>query len=43
MNEKTKISALKGIGEKTEQNFQKMEIYTVGAMLHHYPRGYDVY
>lgn len=43
MNEHSKISALKGIGEKTEKLFQKAGIYTVGDLIHYYPRGYDVY
>lgn len=43
MNEKSKISELKGIGEKTEKLFQKMGVYTVGDLLRYFPRGYDVY
>lgn len=43
MNERTGISELKGIGEKTEKLFQKMGVFTVGDLLHFYPRGYDVY
>ena len=37
------IIKIKGIGEKAEKNFQRMDIYTVGDLLEHYPRGYDVY
>ena len=43
MNEQTKISQIKGVGEKTEQLFHKLNIFNVGDLLHHYPRGYDVY
>ena len=43
MDVHTKISALKGIGEKTEQIFQKAGIYTVGDLIQYFPRGYDVY
>ena len=43
MNEQSKISELKGVGEKTEKLFQKMGIYTVGDLLRYFPRGYDVY
>lgn len=43
MNERTKISELKGIGEKTEKIFQKAGISTVGELFHYYPRGYEVY
>lgn len=43
MNEDSKISALKGIGEKTEALFVKAGIRTIGGLLRYYPRGYDVY
>ena len=43
MQEQTKINAIKGIGEKTEQLFSKIGVYTVGDLIHYYPRGYDVY
>lgn len=43
MNEDSKISALKGIGEKTEALFVKAGIRTIGELLRYYPRGYDVY
>lgn len=43
MNERTGISELKGIGEKTEKLFNKLGVYTVGDLLRHYPRGYDIY
>jgi ATP-dependent DNA helicase RecG len=43
MNEHSKISTLKGIGEKTEALFEKAGVCTIGDLLRYYPRGYDVY
>lgn len=43
IDEYSKISTLKGIGEKTESLFHKARIRTVGELLRYYPRGYDVY
>lgn len=43
MNEQSKVSGLKGIGEKTEKLFQKLNIYTIGELLRYYPRTYDIY
>ncbi len=43
MNEKTGITELKGIGEKTGALFAKLGIFTVGDLIRCYPRGYDVY
>lgn len=43
MNEQSRISELKGIGEKTERLFQKLNIYTVGDLLRYYPRKYEIY
>ena len=43
MVETTDIRELKGIGEKTQQLFAKLNIYTVGDLIRYYPRGYDVY
>ena len=37
------IVAIKGIGEKTQKNFEKLDIRTVGDLLEHYPRDYDEY
>ncbi|HAU87979.1 MAG TPA: ATP-dependent DNA helicase RecG [Lachnospiraceae bacterium] len=37
------ITAVKGIGEKTQKGLAKLEIYTVQDLLEHYPRNYDVY
>lgn len=43
MNENSKISDLKGIGDKTEALFAKAGVRTVGDLLRFYPRGYDIY
>lgn len=43
MNEYSKIRELKGIGDKTDKLFQKLNIHTVGDLLHYYPRSYDIY
>lgn len=43
MNEQSRISELKGIGEKTERLFQKLNIYTIGDLLRYYPRDYEIY
>ncbi len=43
MNERTGITQLKGIGEKTGALFAKIGVSTVGELLRYYPRGYDVY
>ena len=43
MKETDSILKIKGIGEKAQQKFQKLDIYTVGDLLEHYPRNYDVY
>lgn len=43
MNEHSKISEIKGIGEKTEKLFQKLNIFTVGDLLRYYPRKYEIY
>lgn len=37
------VIRIKGVGEKTEKNYAKLNIYTVGDLLEHYPRTYDVY
>src|SRR5665647_2491830 len=38
-----RISVIKGIGEKTEKDFNKMGMYTVEDIIQHYPRGYDMF
>lgn len=43
MIEATKITQLKGIGEKTEKLFAKLGVETVGDLIRYYPHGYDVY
>jgi len=43
MIETTNIRELKGIGEKAQQLFNKLNIYTVGDLIRYYPRGYEVY
>ena len=37
------IIQIKGIGEKAKKNYEKMNIFTIGDLLEHYPRDYDVY
>lgn len=37
------ITAVKGIGEKTQKGLAKLEIFTVQDLIEHYPRNYDVY
>ncbi len=38
-----KITALKGIGDKTALLFNKCGVYTCGDLLTYYPRGYDLF
>jgi ATP-dependent DNA helicase RecG len=38
-----RITVIKGIGEKTEKDFNKMGIFIVDDVIKHYPRGYDVF
>ncbi|MDD6193678.1 MAG: ATP-dependent DNA helicase RecG [Lachnospiraceae bacterium] len=35
------LRQVKGVGEKTEQLFQKLGVYTVGDILLHFPRTYE--
>lgn len=37
------ISVIKGIGEKTEKNLNKLNLFKVNQLLEHYPRNYDIY
>ncbi|MCR5624278.1 MAG: ATP-dependent DNA helicase RecG [Lachnospiraceae bacterium] len=37
------INSIKGIGEKTANNYKKLNIETVGDLLSHFPRAYDKY
>lgn len=41
MNQSSPLTVLKGIGEKTEKNFQKAGIFTLGDLINYFPRGYD--
>ena len=43
MKETESIRSLKGVGEKTEALFHRLGIYSVGDLLHDYPRDYDVF
>ena len=43
MNENSKISTLKGIGDKTQALFEKAGVGTLSELLRYYPRGYDIY
>ncbi len=43
MNDQTPIIQVKGIGEKTQKLFQKLDIHTVGDLIRHYPRDYEVF
>ncbi len=38
-----KISELKGIGDKTEKLFNRLNVFTAEDLLNFYPRTYDVY
>jgi ATP-dependent DNA helicase RecG len=37
------VREVKGIGEKTEQLFAKLGVYTVYDLVHFYPRSYEIY
>lgn len=41
--QKHSLRELKGIGEKTERLFQKLNMDSIEDLLQYYPRGYDVY
>ena len=43
MNEYSRMRDLKGVGEKSEKLFQKLNIHTVGDLIRFYPRSYDIY
>lgn len=43
MNENSSIGQLKGVGEKTSQQFAKLQIYTVGDLIRYFPKRYEVY
>ncbi|MEG2782283.1 MAG: ATP-dependent DNA helicase RecG, partial [Oscillospiraceae bacterium] len=41
MLENTKIKFLKGVGEKRAEQFYRLGVYSVDALLHFYPRAYE--
>lgn len=41
MNQNTPIIEVKGVGEKTQKLFDKLNIQTVGELIAHYPRDYE--
>lgn len=43
MERNTPIIELKGVGEKTQKLFQKLDIDTVGDLLTAYPRDYEIF
>lgn len=43
MERNTPIIELKGVGEKTQKLFQKLDIETVGDLLTAYPRDYEIF
>lgn len=43
MNKHTPIVEIKGVGEKTQALFRKLEIQTVGDLLAAYPKDYEVF
>lgn len=43
MNFSSKITELKGIGEKNALLFQKLNIETLGELVHHFPKDFELY
>lgn len=43
MKQTEDVRCIKGIGAKTAELLQKLDIYTVGDLLSYYPRSYDTY
>lgn len=43
MNRNTPVIDLKGVGEKTQRLFEKLNIVTVGDLLRSYPKDYEVF
>ena len=41
MNISSPITAIKGVGEKTKESFEKLGVYTVGDILLYFPRDYE--
>lgn len=40
MDPASKITEIKGVGQRRAKLYEKLGIYTVGDLLEHYPRGY---
>ena len=43
MKEDTSLLQLKGIGEKTEKLFRRLELATVGDLIRYYPKDYETF
>lgn len=43
MNVSDRVDSVKGIGEKTQQLFEKLGVQTVGQLLTYYPREYETF
>lgn len=43
MEKTAAVTTLKGVGEKTGKLFEKAGILTVGDLIRHYPRNYDIF
>ena len=43
MNQDTLVIEVKGVGEKTQKLFQKLNILPVGELLRSYPRDYEIF
>ena len=43
MDNGTSILELKGIGEKSQKLFAKVNIHTVGDLLYYFPRDYETF
>ena len=43
MMKKILLRDIKGVGEKTEQLFGRLNLQTTEDLLHYYPRNYEVY
>lgn len=43
MNRNTPIIEIKGVGEKTQALFRKLDVETVGDLLSRYPRDYEIF
>ena len=43
MEKRSKITALKGVGEKTGELFHKVGVDTLEELIEYYPRAYDIY